>query len=94
MLYCLFTPFYEGSNINSLLLKFFKKFDSKDTVGLNKRKFYSNRFIQIIRDLPGVALVITFHDTFHKREIEFLYECALSQILQHACKNIATMVKH
>ena len=43
------------------------------------------------RDLPGVALVITFHNTFHKKEIEFLDECAFLQILQHDCKNIATM---
>ena len=43
-------------------------------------------------DLPGVALVITFHDTFHKKVIESLDEGALLQILQHDCKNIATMV--
>lgn len=46
------------------------------------------------RDLPGIALVITFHDTFHKKEIEFLHECTLLQILKYDCKNIATMVKH
>ena len=45
------------------------------------------------RDLPGVALVITFFMTlFPKKEIEFLDECAFLKILQHGCKNIETMV--
>ena len=45
------------------------------------------------RDLPGVALVITFFTTpFTKKEIEFLDECAFLHILQHDCKNIATTV--
>ena len=59
----------------------------------------SKRFLQfllyyyITRDLPGVALVITFFTTlFTKKEIEFLDKCAFLQILQHDCKNIATMV--
>ena len=48
---------------------------------------------KLTRDLPGVALVITFSRHFSQRkEIKFLDECCFLQILQHDCKNIATMV--
>ena len=45
---------------------------------------------------PGLATntiifyLITF---FTKKEIEFLDKCAFSQILQHDCKNIATILR-
>ena len=51
---------------------------------------YSRSSLFYTRDLPGVALVITFFMTlFTKKKLNF---CAFSQILQPDCKNIATMV--
>ena len=49
-------------------------------------------FYQHTRDLPGAGNHF-FHNTFHKKEIEFLVQCAFLQILQHDCKNIATILR-
>ena len=59
-------------------------------IGCRSQIKCNNTCLCCTRDLPGVALVITFFTTlFAKKKLN---KCAFSQILQHDCENIATMV--